>query len=547
MMSLAKQIAFVLLIAFSFSLHANTSNIIKRDQKLLIEAITTLNHLSEAYGTNLSPILKKLEIDPYTVLKINERKTLNYFWTKFVDQRIALHTIYNTYDEFSLKNEQDNNKANQLKYSSLLHLLNSGAEISAVLWNNKAARKLFNEEFSKQIPRGSFISMENEIFKQYSLDDNMQNLPTHFPKYNYLRIKAQYLSIDTHELLEDSNSLSIQKLNDKIEIRFKEKFVPFLENYSNQSAISRRWFVYKFKNIFYSIMKSISTWIGDTKVRRRNSDYYNGQTLINIRMAKKMEAKLLPGDIMLSRTNWFISNAFLPGFWPHSFTYTGTNLQIKDYFDTDEETNYYISNLCLKENLNCTTLTQYLETSPKTDIAWFKLNIRDKYGYKKILIEATSDGVHFSTLRHTFLNDYLAALRPKLSKKDKAMSLIEMFKHHGKDYDFDFDYQTDDKLVCSELLAKSYASDSQLNKKGVDFYYSLDKEKYLQKYLGRLSLPVIGIAEKFYDESVLNIRDSQLDFIAFLKGNRREDNSSFTTKEEFQASKDWKKWSFLQD
>ena len=66
-----------------------------------------------------------------------------------------------------------------------------------------------------------------------------------------------------------------------------------------------------------------------------------------------------------------------------------------------------------------------------------------------------------------FLNiDDLAVIRPRycteptetscLNPEDKRRYLIEAFKQIGKDYDFNFDVNTGDRIVCSEIAYRTF-------------------------------------------------------------------------------------------
>ncbi|MEO6034047.1 MAG: 1-acyl-sn-glycerol-3-phosphate acyltransferase [Verrucomicrobiota bacterium] len=65
------------------------------------------------------------------------------------------------------------------------------------------------------------------------------------------------------------------------------------------------------KEPVYRIKTLVSTWIGDTKIREPRE----GKALIRPEQVTELRRKLQPGDIMLERRNWFLSNAFLPGYW----------------------------------------------------------------------------------------------------------------------------------------------------------------------------------------------------------------------------------------
>jgi hypothetical protein len=509
------------------------------DLGITLENIKRLKQTITFYNKDVLPLVKKLEKNKNIMFTPTEYRKIKSFWQLFNDTRIVLGTLNASYS---------NNKEHAgelIKYSTNLHLKIASYFFSKSIWNNKEAHIRFNEELKKQIPRGSVISLENNLFANSSNSMIQKELPSFFPLNNLSQDKNSFarslvLFNGNHDYITELNSLNL-----KADSLFKTKVIPYISTIKSIKIVKKRFRIYQFRNLYYSMMTKISSWIGSTKLRNRNPDYYNGQTLIDINKAKEMEQKVLPGDIILSRTNWFLSNAFLPGFWPHSFLYLGNIKKLESFFSVADVTEYYASR-CLNENLICHDFISFLQKSPLTKSGWSKYIKQDKYGFDNVLMEATKKGVHYSSIRHTFLNDFLGAMRPKLSKMDKSLAIVDTFSKVGYEYDFDFDFNTDDRVVCSELLVKSYLTDTQLGKKGLHFNYDLEAGKYIETIVGRFSMPVINFVHKIYDENVLKMRKSELEFVAFLKGDRRVKSAAFSTEKDFYASRDWPKWSFMQ-
>jgi len=76
-------------------------------------------------------------------------------------------------------------------------------------------------------------------------------------------------------------------------------------------------------------------------------------------------------------------------------------------------------------------------------------------GHAYRVIEAISEGVVFNSLDHA-VGDYVAALRPNLSKVAKAQAVVAAFQFLDRPYDFNFDFATDHALVCTELIWRAY-------------------------------------------------------------------------------------------
>src|SRR5690606_12647392 len=137
---------------------------------------------------------------------------------------------------------------------------------------------------------------------------------------------------------------------------------------------------------------------------------------------EQVRGQLQPGDIILERRNWFASNAFLPGFWPHAVLYVGSadDLQRLGLIRRDEGGRWTSDHAAVRQRLD-----RYLAMSAD--------------GHKHAVIESVSDGVIFNTLEHSLHADYAAVVRPRLSDEQKAAALAKAFAHEGKPYDFEFD------------------------------------------------------------------------------------------------------------
>ncbi|MDX2412390.1 MAG: YiiX/YebB-like N1pC/P60 family cysteine hydrolase, partial [Woeseiaceae bacterium] len=81
---------------------------------------------------------------------------------------------------------------------------------------------------------------------------------------------------------------------------------------------------------------------------------------------------------------------------------------------------------------------------------------------QKQIIEALRDGVQLNTLEHFINVDDIAILRPIFdesnAKEFAKEALVMAFRQLGKKYDFNFDVDTTDKIVCSELAYISFPS-----------------------------------------------------------------------------------------
>jgi hypothetical protein len=99
---------------------------------------------------------------------------------------------------------------------------------------------------------------------------------------------------------------------------------------------------------------------------------------------------------------------------------------------------------------------------------WIAGHILPNYHSEKdnrpaLVLEAISEGVVFNSLEEAAQKDYIAIFRPKFSPEEQEAKIAGIIKralkYHGRPYDFNFDFFTDDKLVCTELLYRAFHPD----------------------------------------------------------------------------------------
>jgi Permuted papain-like amidase enzyme, YaeF/YiiX, C92 family len=262
-------------------------------------------------------------------------------------------------------------------------------------------------------------------------------------------------------------------------------------------ALSRGW---------YPVQRKAAEVIGDTRVRRI------GRYLIHEALRERVDEMLAPGDILVSRKNWYLSNVGLPGFWPHAMLYLGAPDKLADALDRTDVLGWMRA-----EGIQGESFTKALER--RFPEAWAHYVAKDE-GEPHRVIEAISEGVVMSTLTHC-AGDYLAALRPRVDRVVKARAVWRAFESFALPYDFDFDFATDNAVVCTELVWRAYRPGGRAlgRKEGLEFG--------LQKIAGRTTLPAHGIVAQYAAEA--GQPDAQLDFVAFVDAREKQGQAFLST------------------
>jgi len=267
----------------------------------------------------------------------------------------------------------------------------------------------------------------------------------------------------------------------------------------------------------FPVQAEVSEWMGDTKVLRKD------RALISPVQIAALPQRLDPGDILLERREWYVSNVGLPGFWSHAALYVGTPEERRAYFDDPEVHRWVIS-----QGEQSGDFEKLLEW--RYPQAYARALEPHEEGHVTRVLEAMSEGVVFTALEHSAAADSLAVLRPRLERAEKAQALLRAFKYVGRPYDFDFDFQTDSALVCTELIYKSYEPTPGF--RGVRLE--------LEEIVGRTAIPANSIARQLDEE--MRHGGSQFDMILFLDGQEKLGKAVEASVDELRRSWQRPKW-----
>ena len=248
------------------------------------------------------------------------------------------------------------------------------------------------------------------------------------------------------------------------------------------------------KSPAFEAQKLLAEFMGDTRIVRR-------EPMISIHQVRtEIQPRLQPGDIIIERRNWYLSNAFLPGFWPHCALYVGTREQLEQVG------------------------LDYESLDPDARAVHAKLE--EKTNHRLVIIEAMSEGVIFTSAEKSMHADYVAVLRPRLTRDQLQQVIKNAFRYHGRPYDFAFDFADESKLVCSELLHYSFG--------GIHDFP-------MDTVLGKKVVTPLGIVEQFAEQSKQQTSKLDFDFVLFYNTPPGQSRARPATAEALRHSIKWPK------
>jgi hypothetical protein len=421
-----------------------------------------------------------LAIERVEDLNADARRSVRDVWWGFVEPMLALDELKDRYDGWYgidyLKHPRLHARAFAITYGALCVQVESGQALLSLVAGHKLAQTLFDEAMPELgLPRGTFSALRAQLgrARDYSF------VPVGAEWYDtwiHDRLDTSPLDSRVHTLVSGRRTSAIRAIAGAGAVRAATNKADLLKGVAFQG-----WF---------PIQKTVAEWAGDTRVAPE------GRRLIDDAQLSVMKTKLRPGDVLIERRNWYLSNIGLPGFWPHAALYTGSQDDLRRSFDGDAR---------VKARFG--SFSDYL--SRRHPAAWRALGERDGAGHPHAVVEAVSEGVVATSLEHSCGADYVAALRPRLEPVEVAAAIDRALGWFGRPYDFNFDFATDDAIVCSELVVKAYEPDAELGGLRIPWV----------TVAGRRAVPPTEIVRQFANEQTSE--SPQLEFVYFLEGREK--------------------------
>ena len=133
---------------------------------------------------------------------------------------------------------------------------------------------------------------------------------------------------------------------------------------------------------------------------------------------------LRPGDVLVVRKEFAVTNYFLPGYWPHAALVLGAPADLHRLGIPQASTR--LSGAAAPEQSPC------------------------------FVLESMKDGVRIRPIDSPLASDSIVVLRPTLEESHIAAALAQALLHEGKPYDFDFDFSCSHRMVCTEVVYRAF-------------------------------------------------------------------------------------------
>lgn len=376
---------------------------------------------------------------------------LTHSLVSYWKSRLALLEITNAIQKnLNLKDikHKDNEAAFVVGYTSMVTLVDTARFLYDQFEDWPLGKKKLNQSLpSFGIPAGVYDTIQESLVNIMNIE-RMRGAHAFYgkikPNLSKLTSEHHWLKplIKIIESYDESDNMSFSEIAAK-SFFAQTRFIAKLAESPLEYAV-------------YSIQESVSRAISLLKTRPHSPH-------IPEEIQKELEELMKSGDVFITRKEFAMTNYFLPGYWPHAVLYLGNEEEMK---------------------------AMKIPHHPRIKSRWEDFKSMDTKNNKRVL-EALKDGVHIRSMESPYFNDNLCIIRPKLTSEEIAKAFKRGIQHEGKSYDFDFDFNRSDRLVCTEVVYRTYDGIGE-----IDFKLS---ERAMRKNLSAEDLLNLALKSMYFE------------------------------------------------
>lgn len=233
-----------------------------------------------------------------------QRREVRDLWSRFLDYQLLLDATWQRLQEGGSATDAQLRARERAAYAAFLARYRYALDFIALADADPALRVVLDEPVPELgLPGGSYSDF----------------------KFRFLNvaIASEFLALTAHGYARDASPLAEALRDDERRIWRAGKGDGVLNTLRNAGQIVGAGT----HKLVFPVQRDVSEWMGDTRVLQGN------RFLIGPDQIAALAPGLRPGDVLLERREWFLSNIGLPGFWPHAALYIGTPAERAAYFD----------------------------------------------------------------------------------------------------------------------------------------------------------------------------------------------------------------------
>lgn len=416
----------------------------------LSRGAVTVSHLSEHFNSlkkRANALIESFQASRRGYFTPSEDEQTRHLLVSYWQSRNALFELVNSFHKVDRFDKEEQPLALLVAYTGALVLVDVARFLREKFHDRPVVRAKLNEpEPYFGIPEGTYDLVQKSLTSPVHAW-HLYHASTYITRHRgELEAKTRH-SPELHGLLD-----IIDQLQDRLDVAV-DRYV-LVRTRVQASSIGRSIAQDLLGRALYGLQKCVSRLIADRYVKSGH------QPALPPHVEEELEHRMLPGDVIVVRKEHAFTNYFLPGYWPHAALYLGSLEQMRQL------------NIQKHQNVNS---------------HWKNVESVDPNRSTRVL-ESMKDGVRIRSLSNPFHSDAIAIIRPNLNMSDIAEAISRGFFHANKPYDFDFDFSRSDRLVCTEVVYRSFAGIG-----GIEFE--------LTRRAGRLTLAAEDLLQMAVDKN----------------------------------------------